>query len=256
MQRTDSWHAAAQTFILNASTWRPAPPLAPDVEDNAAFDILGQGHILWHCYSLPQVTSATYIGHLIGTRRTAGLARPNTHCGGDWCSICGPIICIVCTPPGNDPRAHQLRTVQGNWADLVDIRLLSGNADPHEPFRTKRAWLATLSTFIFDRTEWACPFLTVHRNCALLCRRHDRAARVLQSHWRRFAQQATLDSLSQLPIIASSELHLVIASMVRPLAPEHPEGPPPPRSRCPYSSARHAWIPTCEPAPGRMFEVD
>jgi hypothetical protein len=147
--------------------------------------------------------------------------------------------------------------VQCNRAGIVDIRLLSGNTDPHEQFRARRAWLAMLSEYIFDRTEWAFPFLTVHRNCALLCRRHDRAARVLQSHWRRFAQQATLDSLYQLPAIASIGLHHVIASMVRRIpAPAHPVGMPPPLSRCPYSSAHHAWIPTFEPAAGQMFEVD
>eukprot|EP00972_Heterocapsa_arctica_P029594 4359526-Heterocapsa_arctica.AAC.1 len=44
MQRADSWHAAAQSFILDANAWRPSSPPPLDMEDIGPADVIRQGH--------------------------------------------------------------------------------------------------------------------------------------------------------------------------------------------------------------------
>jgi hypothetical protein len=129
--------------------------------------------------------------------------------------------------------------------------------DPHEAARATRSWLSSHNHVLFDRTQRAFPFLTVHRKYALLCRRHMRSARTIQKAWHLFARRSTQDILDQILALPSLGVRPIIADMVH--------GPPPQpqpapagtrRSQCPYSSDHHAWIPTFEPNAGHMFEVD
>jgi hypothetical protein len=131
------------------------------------------------------------------------------------------------------------------------------HTDPHDQDRTTRTWLSAHNHAIFDHTQGAFPFLTVHRKFALLCRRHVRAARAIQGAWHRFARRSTHGILNQILALPSLGVRPIIAAMVH--------GPPPStglsperfqQTMCPYSSDRHSWIPTFEPPPGAMYEVD
>eukprot|EP00972_Heterocapsa_arctica_P000959 134246-Heterocapsa_arctica.AAC.1 len=64
-------------------------------------------------------------------------------------------------------------------------------------------------------------------------------------------------SLSQLRALPNQGVRSIIAGMVRRMPPSPLLEPlEAPRTRCPYSSAHHAWIPTFEADTRLMYEVD
>jgi hypothetical protein len=255
MQASGSWQAAADSFLEAATAWRLEASPSPGPSEAPPVNVLENGSINWHSYNFPMVTATAYIG-VWRRGRTHASARPTTHCGDAWCQTCGPPTCITCNGPYLGSDEHRLRATRGS-AQLVDIQLRGGSLDPHAPARATRAWLSSHNHVIFDRAQGAFPFLTIHRKYALLCRRHVRAARTIQNAWHLFARRSTQAILNQILALPSLGVRPIIAAMVH--------GPPPQpdlapmgsrRTLCPYSSDHHSWIPTFEPNPGLMYEVD